>query len=70
MGKEESHNILAGRLGVYKAPIGVGGGGGHIPFLVGAGNSRPGWSRSGRGITARCMGNDKDLIILVLARGF
>lgn len=37
VGKEESHNILAGRLGVYKAPIGVGGGGGHIPFLVGVG---------------------------------
>ena len=34
-------------VGVYEAPIGVGRGVGHIPFLVGAGRSRPGCWKGG-----------------------
>ena len=36
LGKEESYDTLAGWLGVYKAPIRVGWGVGHILFLVGS----------------------------------
>ena len=45
---------------------------GHISFLVGAGRSRPGCSRWGRGYSSERdgWGNDKCLVILVLARGF
>ena len=43
---------------------------GHKPFLGGDRKEQPGCSRWGGGITMRQVGDDKGLIILVLARGF